>query len=92
METGDFQELVSSLVNNGAHLDAVNKFGKTVYEICENEIVQVMLHSNGPVSLSCLAARCILKEGLPYVDIGLPPHIIRLVEFHDKSSFREHSW
>lgn len=82
----DFQELVSSLVSNGAHLDAVCTQGKTVYEMCENEPVKCILHSVGPLSLACLAARKIVEESLPYAKIGLPSYITEMVKLHDKNS------
>lgn len=82
----DFQELVSSLVNNGAHLDAVCTLGRSVYEMCENEPVKCMLRCAGPLSLACLAARKIVEDALPYTEIGLPPHITTMVKLHDKNS------
>lgn len=87
----DFQELMSSLVSNGAHLDAVCKLGRTVYDICENDRMKVMLHSNGPLSLACLAARSLVKECLPYADIGLPSYITKVVKLHDKNSCNQQS-
>ena len=86
-----FQELGSSLVSNGAHLDAVSRMGDTVYGMCESDVVKCMLHTSGPVSLACLAARCIVKEKLPYAGIGLPSHITKVVGLHDKDSFRHQS-
>lgn len=82
----DLQELVATLVNNGAHLDAVCTLGRTVYEICENEPVKCMLRSAGPHSLACLAARKIVDESLPYTAIGLPSYITEMVKLHDKNS------
>lgn len=80
-------EIISCLISNGAHLDAISKNGKTIYDMCESEPVKMLLHSTGPVSLACLASRCIVKEKLPYSDIGLPLHITRLIELHDENSF-----
>lgn len=82
----NFEELVSSLVNNGAHLDAVCTLGRTVFEMCENERVKSVLRSSGPLSLACLAARCIVKDCLPYSEIGLPSYITEMVKLHDKES------
>ncbi len=87
MNTDKFEELVSSLVSNGAHVDAMTASGSTIYEMCQNDVVKVMLQSSGPVSLSCLASRCIVKERLPYTSIGLPLHIVKLIEFHDTDTF-----
>lgn len=83
---GDFQELVTSLVSNGAHLDAVCTQGRTVYEMCENEPIKCMLRSAGPLSLACLAARKIVEDSLPYTRIGLPSYIAEMVKLHDKES------
>lgn len=86
----DFQELVSCLVSNGAHLDAVCKLGDTVYEMCKSEPVKNVLDSIGPPSLSCLAARCIVSGGLAYANIGLPPYVTKMVKLHDQTSCMEH--
>lgn len=86
----DFRELLSCLVSNGAHLDAVCNQGDTVYNMCVHDQVKSLLLAIGPASLSCLAARSIVREGLPYVDIGLPSHIIKLVKLHDKDYCAQH--
>ncbi len=83
---GDVQELASLLVSNGAHLDAVCRMGTSVYERCTSDTVRTMLRSAGPLSLACLAAQCIVKEGLPYANIGLPSYITKMVKLHDKDS------
>lgn len=80
------RELVSSLVCSGAHLDAVSGDGRTLYELCNNESVLGLLRSNGPVTLACLAARSIIREGVPYTCLGLPTHILNLVQLHDRHS------
>ena len=80
------QELVSCLVSNGAHLDAVCRMGDTVYDMCVNESVRGVLHAMGPPALSCLAAQCIVRDKLEYMNIGLPSYVSKMVKLHDKTS------
>lgn len=78
-------ELVSPLIAGGAHLDAVNTEGQTALQLCTNEVVRVLLHSCGPLSLFCQSAARVVAEGLPYGDIGLPSHVVAMLRLHDRS-------
>ena len=78
------QEIVSPLISAGAHVDAVDSTGKTAYNLCENEVVSVVLNSNGPLSLSCQCSNVIVRERIPYETIGLPSHIVKIVRLHDR--------
>ena len=85
-EGTDVRELVSSLIAGGVHVDAVDSSGKTALELCESDVVKVVLFSCGPLPLACQAANCIVRERIPYESVGLPLHIIKLIRFHDSNS------
>ncbi len=84
LEDTDVTELVTPLVNGGAHLDAVCRTGQTALYMCTSEVVKVVILSSGPAFLSCQAANRIVSERIPYQTIGLPPHVIALVKLHDR--------
>ena len=79
-ETED-QEILSPLLDAGAHLDAVNSDGNTVYELCTLDIHKVLLYSCGPLSLACCAARTVIKYCINYS--GLPSHVQQFIKIHD---------
>lgn len=81
------QELVSPLIASGAHLDAVSKSGDTVFNMCTNDVVGLLLNSSGPLSLACQCANVIVQESLMYEAIGLPAHVLNHVKLHDRCSF-----
>ena len=85
-EDNGIQELVSPLIMAGAHVDAVNRQGETAHFLCTNDLVRVVLFSNGPLPLYCQAANRIVAENVPYVNIGLPPHIVRHISLHDRKT------
>ena len=86
-EDMDIQELVSPLISGGVHMDAVSIEGQTAMYQCTNDVVKVVMYSNGPLSLLCQAANRIVSENIPYKDIGLPSHIVQLIQLHDRKAF-----
>lgn len=85
--TADVQELVSPLIAAGVHLDAVNSRGETINFMCTNDLVRVVLYSNGPHSLYCQAANRVVVEDIPYKNIGLAAHIVEYIGLHDRRTF-----
>ena len=81
------QEVASPLISAGAHIDAVCKSGDTVFNLCENDVVSVLLNSSGPLSLACQCSNVIVRENLNYLTVGLPARIVKWVKLHDRSSF-----
>ena len=82
------RHLVASLIDSGAHLDAVSGGGETLYDLSKSESVLGMLRSHGPIPLACSAARCIIQEEVQYKPFGLPAHIVHFIQLHDKHSVR----
>ena len=81
-------EVISLLLSYGAHIDAVDAFGKTPLDYCPSDSpIKSLLSSNGPLPLSCYAARTIVSEGIHYNTIFLPQHIVKIIEIHDPKCF-----
>ena len=73
--------VVSTLLDNGAHLDAVNAEGRTFGDLLRgqplHEVVTVMKYS----TLQCLAAKAIQKHNIPY-EGQLPAKLSEFVALH----------
>jgi Fem-1 family protein b len=80
----EIAEVLSPLIDGGAHLDAVDSNGFTVYDHCLLDVSKVILFSCGPSTLSCYAARAIIRESIDY-STALPHHMQEFVKIHDKT-------
>jgi len=73
--------VVATLLNSGAHLDAVNGEGQTFAQLLRDqplhEVVTVLKYSN----LQCLAAKTIQKHNIPHKG-HLPAKLSDFVELH----------
>ena len=88
----DSSEVLTHLLDYGAHLDAVNAAGKSVFDIYRarrmrlsdplKADLEAVLYAN-PLSLACHACRVVVAEGLPYE--AMPPHVKDLIRLHDKA-------
>lgn len=87
----DVQELVSPLIAGGAHLDAVDSKGQTALSVCDSDVARVVIHSSGPLLLSCQAASRIILEQIPYEAFKLPLHIVELIRLHDSKAIKKQS-
>ena len=80
-------DLLSALLSNGAHLDAVDGQGKTALDHCSSgSSAFTLLKSMEPFPLSCIAARKIVSDEFPYNSLDLPKHIIKFIKLHDRNS------
>ena len=83
------KEATLLLLAHGAHLDAVSK--PILFEQCmhlpPNMRVSLNPHLDDyfstPRPLTCLSAKCIVSESIPYRLIDLPCHIIEFIALHD---------
>ena len=62
MPTEDTMKIAQTLINNGAHMDAVNAFGREASWFFSQRFPQWSFN----VNLKCLAAKAILKHGVRY--------------------------
>ena len=84
-------ELVSLLLEFGAHLDAVNREGSTAAEVVGHKItdsIQQIFSDFLPLPLTCLASRAIVGAKISYKTLDLPLHIINYIKLHDRYAHR----
>lgn len=85
-------DVISPLVMHGAHLDYVNREGKTPLDLCrghrEAAAVRELLSPSGPLPLTCLATHVILREQIPYLAMRIPPRIKAIIQAHDGNSLK----
>ena len=80
------KDAVSVLLENGAHLDAVDGKGRKAVELRPylGEI-QDLLQARTPLPLSCQACHAIVREGFPYRSLNhLPIHVKDLIQLHHR--------
>lgn len=83
--------LLKLLLENGAHVDAVNSFQKRAIGVFHDHQrpsslpdMEPLLTPPDPLSLSCLAARAVIATKIPYQTMdSVPPRIKRLACLHD---------
>ena len=79
-------DVITPLVNCGAHLDYVNKEGKTPLTMCRSDESRQLLTPPGPLPLACLACRKILKEKIVYNVLNIPIRVKNIIYNHDPHS------
>ena len=80
------EEIVSYLLKIGADVHYRDTKEQTVlmYAImCYLKQVLLDNYFSTPLPLSCLSARSIVSESIPYQSIDLPPHIKGFITLHD---------
>ena len=73
----DMMNIAEILINNGAHMDAVDKFGREASHVFSQRCPQWSFN----VSLKCLAARALVKHGVRY-EKHAPALLIPFIESH----------
>ncbi|PNF33258.1 Protein fem-1-like protein [Cryptotermes secundus] len=73
--------LVRKLLDHGAHLDAVNSAGHTFPQLLKGQAIHEIVNPLKYTTLSCLAARVIVKHNIPYKGI-IPVTLEPFVEQH----------
>lgn len=74
--------VIKPLVKYGAHLDYINKDGKTPMELCQSDATRALLTPPGPRPLTCLACVKIIEEKISYQDMCIPQRIKKLIRNH----------
>ena len=81
------KEATSLLLAHGAHLDAASK--PVSFDDRYVHFLSIKLNPHlddyfsTPLPLTCLSARCIVSESIPYQSLDLPYHIIEFIALHD---------
>ena len=73
-------ELVTILLEHGAHVDAVDRSGATALDYCATDSPSLL---TDPLPLCCCAARIVVFYDIQYQQIDLPDHIIQFIQLHD---------
>lgn len=83
-------DIVSLLVENGAHLDAIDSEGHTAYETCSDwPEPRAITALSRPLPLMCLASCSIVATHIPYADLKcIPQCIIDFIKLHDSNTKR----
>ncbi|KZC09299.1 Protein fem-1 like protein B [Dufourea novaeangliae] len=80
----DFETLYSiimELIEGGAHMDTVNKWGKTPYYAAITGEAEAILRTQTKLSLKCMAAKVIKAHNLPYYE-KVPRSLESFIELH----------
>ena len=74
------KEITSLLLAHGAHPDAVSRPIPQSKQVVNPHLDD---YFSTPLPLTCLSARSIVSESIPYQSIDLPPHIKGFIALHD---------
>ena len=77
LEKADSKEVTSLLLAHGAHLDAVSRSTSPQVNPFLDDYI------SGPFLLTCLSAKYIVMESIPYQLMDLPRHIKYFIGLHD---------
>lgn len=81
---GDFltlHSIITSLVDAGAHVDVVNKNGKTPMAKASTGVAEIILKSQQKLSLKCLSAQAVKRHGLSYIG-QVPATLEQFIKLH----------
>ena len=83
-QTSSFgSQLISMLLDAGAHIDVVDTEGNTPETLCKASAVSDVLECNIPRSLYCLTARAVVKHNIPFTLYSLPSHVVYFISLHN---------
>lgn len=74
-------EIIKLLLNEGAHLDACNKDHKTPMQLLHGMSIYDIVPPMSFINLQCLAARKVVKCGIPYKN-HIPTKLAAFVDIH----------
>ena len=75
------REIITCLIENGAHFDARNKDGKTAVDVASTGTAKGIIKAHTKLSLKCLSATAIKKHKLKYQYV-IPASLYEFVELH----------
>ena len=77
--TEDTMRIAEMLINNGAHMDAVDIYGNEASGVLSKYFPKWTFN----FGLKCLAARALIKHGVRYENNYVPAKMIRFIRSHD---------
>ena len=79
--------MILSLYESGAHIDSVDKHGKSAYEYLREADLTSHLEQyipSSPLPLACLVSQTIIKENIPYLRMDIvPSKLKKFISLHD---------
>lgn len=77
--------VIKPLIQYGAHMDYINKEGKTPMDLSQSEVTRAQLTPAGPRPLSCLACVKIVEARIDYEQLTIPHRVKKLIRDHHGS-------
>ena len=77
----NLHECMISLIKADAHMDIVNKDGKTALDISTTGVAEIIIRTNNKIRLICIAARAVKEYKLPYKGL-IPTYLEEFLELH----------
>ena len=84
------EEVIRILLKYGAHVDATNSKGLTLFsDIVKSKVpsYKALYSPHLPLSFYCIAANAVVKYCIPYE--GLPSHVIDFMKLHSPRYFKQ---
>ena len=80
----EFVAVVTSLLDAGAHVDALTSDGRTAFELCTRADVKAVFEQYRPEPLTCLASRIVVIGGTPSQESEfISPRVKAFISLHD---------
>ncbi|XP_057655262.1 protein fem-1 homolog B isoform X2 [Diorhabda carinulata] len=73
--------IVTDLIENGAHLDCVNKYNETPLDTATTGVAEIILKTQTKLSLRCMAANAIKTYSIVYRG-QVPEALVSFIEMH----------
>ena len=73
--------IIMLLIEAGAHMDMSNSAGGTPLEVSSTGVAEIILRTQGKISLKCISARAVKKHGLCY-QTHVPKTLEEFVNIH----------
>lgn len=73
--------IIMTLIEGGAHMDAVNSYGETAYETATTGVAEIILRTQSQLSLKCIAAKAVKRYSIDYKGL-LPVSLEGFIELH----------
>ncbi len=73
--------IISLLIESGAHTDVVNLDGQTPFQAAATTVAEIILKTEQRTSLKCLAAQSVKRHGLTYQG-NVPTELESFIELH----------
>ena len=74
-------DILTCLLENGAHIDACNNLGETAIDVATGDTIKDMINKHKKIDLKCIASKVIKKYDIPIKNI-IPKCMVEYVALH----------